>query len=87
MCDQLRLRLDHVGELLLEDLGNPAMELLAFSSQQARVRRILHERVLEHVRGVRRLTADEDKFGRRELCQGTMQHAFGGRSHAGEQAI
>ena len=87
MCDEFRLRFDRVGELVLEGFGNPTVELLTFPSQQARVRRILQERVLEYVRAVRRLTLAEDNFGSRELRQGVLQQQSGARSHAREQSV
>ena len=87
MCDEFRLRFDRAGELVLEGFGNPTVELLTFPSQQARVRRILQERVLEYVRAVRRLTLAEDNFGSRELRQGILQQQSGARSHAFEQSV
>src|SRR6185295_12535062 len=56
---QLRLALDPLGKLLPEHVEDPPVELLARALEQRLVRRLLHERVLERVRRLRRLAALE----------------------------
>ena len=67
MRHQLRLCLCQLGELAFERIGDTAMQLLAPPPQQARVRCILQQGVLEDVRGIRWFAAAEDQSGAREL--------------------
>src|SRR5215813_6427851 len=87
MRHKLRLRLCQLGELALERIGDTAMQLLAPSPQQARVRRILQQSVLEDIRGIRRLAATKDQSSARELLQRRLQCIAGNRCHSREQAI
>jgi hypothetical protein len=87
MRHELRLCLRQLGELALERIGDTAMQLLAPPPQQARVRCILQQGVLEDIRGIRRLAAAEDQSSARELLQSRLQRIAGNRRHGREQAI
>src|SRR6516165_3780700 len=63
------------------------MQLLAPPPQQARVRRILQQGVLEDIRGLRWLAAAKDQSSARKLLQRRLQCIAGNRCHGGEQAI
>jgi len=51
MGKQLRLGVDNIRPLLFQHLSDPCMQLLACATEQAHVGGVLHERVLERVRG------------------------------------
>src|SRR5262249_58917611 len=69
MRHELRLCLCQLGELALERIGDTAMQFLAPPPQQARVRCILQQGVLEDIRGIRWLAAAKDQSSARELLQ------------------
>jgi hypothetical protein len=69
MGEQLRLALGRFPKVLLQHLGNTAVQLLAARFEEGAVRRILNERVLEAVGSVRRSAAAEDQLGRDELVE------------------
>ncbi len=54
--------LDPLGEPLPQHVDDPPVELLARALEQRLVRRLLHERVLERVRRLRRLAAHEHQL-------------------------
>src|SRR5262249_9436239 len=87
MRHELRLCLRQLGELAFECIGDTAMQLLAPPPQQARVRCILQQGVLEDIRGIRRLAAAEDQSSARELLQSRLQRIAGNRRHGRKQAI
>src|SRR5262249_40497335 len=84
---ELRLCLCQLGELAFERIGDTAMQLLAPSPQQARVRCILQQGVLEDIRGIRRLATAKDQSSACELIQSRLQCIAGNRCDGREQAI
>jgi hypothetical protein len=67
MRHELWLCLCQLGELAFERIGDTAMQLLAPPSQQARIRCILQQGVLEDIRRIRWLAAAKDQSSVREL--------------------
>ena len=60
---QLRLRLDDIRELALQQLGHLLMVLLAVAPQERLVGRVLDQRVLERVARPRRPAALVEQLG------------------------
>src|SRR5262245_29677074 len=87
MRHELWLCLRQLGELALERIGDALMQLLAPPPQQARVRCILQQGVLEDIRGLRWLAAATDQSSARELLQSRVECSAGNRCHGREQAI
>src|SRR6516165_11291811 len=87
MRHELWLCVCQLGELAFERIGDTAMQLLASPPQQARVRCILQQGVLEDIRGIRRLAATEDQSSARKLLERRLQRIAGNRRHGREQAI
>src|SRR5262245_18261021 len=87
MRHELRLCLRQLGELAFERIGDKAMQLLATPPQQARVRCILQQGVLEDIRGIRRLAAAEDQSSARELIQSRLQRTADNRRDGRSQAV
>ena len=69
MSEQLRLSLDEIGEMLFECRRDARVQLLPSPAQQGRVGGVLHQRVLEQVRGVRSRTPTKQEPGIAELIQ------------------
>ena len=63
VSEKLRLSLNRVREGRFEDLSYTGMQFLASALQQCVIGRVLHQRVLEGVFGVRRRPAPEDQLG------------------------
>ena len=59
MGEQLRLGFDRIRPPLLQHAGDARVQFPAWAAQQCGVCGILHERVLEHVAGVRRCAVTE----------------------------
>src|SRR5262245_35415724 len=87
MCHELWLCFCQLAELAFERIGDAAMQLLAPPPQQACVRRILQQGVLEDIRGIRWLAAAKDQSSARELLQSRPQCIAGNRCYGREQAI
>ena len=81
MREDLRLVSTSVRRPLFQRLGDPAMQGLARAAQQAAVRRILHQRVLEGIDRVRRRAALKDQLGSDEPVESGLQLVLG---HTGD---
>jgi len=77
MREDLRPGFDEVRRPLFQRLGDPAMQGLARAAQQAAVRRILHQHVLEGIDRVRRRAALEDQLGGDEAGESGLQLVVG----------
>ena len=84
---QLWLCLNGLGELLFESVGDSAVELLAFTPRQARISGILHERVLENVRGIRRVPPSKDQIRGGELRESSPERGARYGRHSCKQPI
>src|SRR4051812_24009754 len=84
MRHKLRLCLRQLGELVLERVGNMAMQFLPPRPQQARIRCVLQQGVLEGVGGIRWLAAAEDQSSERELLKRRLQCNTGKRRNGRE---
>src|SRR5512139_245811 len=73
MRHPLRLRFDRLRKLLLQNICNTAMELLAFAAEQALIGCVLHEGVLEDVFGIGGFATTINQFGSRKLLESTPQ--------------
>src|SRR5215468_11494458 len=87
MRHELGLCFRQLGELAFKRIGDTAVQLLAPPPQQARVRRILQQGVLEDIRGIRWLAAAKDQSSARELLQSRLQCIAGNRRYSCEQEI
>jgi hypothetical protein len=67
MGEDLWVHLDGLGEPLLKDDRNAAVELMTLALEQAPISGILHQRVLEGVAGVRRQSAAKHQLGSDQL--------------------
>ena len=63
VCEQFWLPLGKVGEVAFQHLGDARVQLLAAGAQQRAVGGVLHQRVLEQVRRLRRHAATEQQPG------------------------
>ena len=84
---QFGLRFEDLGKLRLERVGDVAVKLLTFASQETAIRRILHEGVLEYVGGIRRLAAAIDEIGSCQLRERGIERARRHRRERGKQPI
>jgi hypothetical protein len=73
--------------VLVQRIGDLAMELQTLAEQQTRVGRFLHEGMLEDVRRIWRFAAGKDQFGCAKLSKRRLQRRAGGGRDGGEQAI
>ena len=87
MGHQLRMRFDNLRKVLVQRIGDLAVEPQALAVQQTRVSCFLHERMLEDIRRIRRLAAGKDQFRRAQLSECRLQRSAGSRRDGGEQAI
>ena len=71
------LALHHLREMGFERSSDLRVQLLPGTAQQAAVRRILHQRVLEVINCVGRCAALEDQLGRYEPSQSGLQFVLG----------
>ena len=83
----LGLALDPLGELLPQHVDHPPVELLARALEQRLVRRLLHERVLERVRRLRRLAAHEYQLRLDETGQPPLQRPVVHVRHRFQQLV
>ena len=75
--EELGLAVDQLGGMGFERLGDLRVQLLARAAQQAAVRRVLHQRVLESIDRVGRRTTLEDQLGRDEPAERGVQLVLG----------
>src|SRR3979490_668723 len=73
MRQEFRLTRDPLGKAPLHDFGDARMQLLPIAAQKRAVGRILHQRVLEGVYGLRRRSALEHQFRSDEPSQFVLQ--------------
>src|SRR5215472_13902843 len=70
------LGLHHRGKMGFERFGDPRVQLLASASEQAAVRRVLNQRVLETVNRVGRCAALKHQLGGDEAAESGLQLAL-----------
>src|SRR5207247_8268604 len=75
--EELGLVIDHIWGMGFERFRDPRMQLLARAAQQAAMRRVLHQRVLESINRVGRRAALEDQLGSDELIESSLQLVVG----------
>ena len=69
MRKQFRLAFDEISEVLLQHRGNAGMQLLSPSAQERRVGSVLHQGVLEQIRGMRSGAATKQQTRITKLTQ------------------
>ena len=84
---QFWLCLNGFREVLLESVGDRAVQLLPFSSRQAGVRGILHQRMFENIRRIRRSSPAKDQISSCELRKSSIEQCVRYRCYRGEQLI
>jgi len=72
-CEQFRLALDEIGEMLLQHCSGAGMQFLATGAQQGTVGGVLHQRVLEQIGRMRRRAAAEQQAGLGQSCERSLQ--------------
>src|SRR5262249_47746609 len=84
---KLWLARQNIGELLFKDFGNLPVQSLPPAANQACIGDVLHERVLELIRGIGRDTPLEDQLCSYELRQRGVQIALRKPGDRGDQRI
>jgi hypothetical protein len=87
MRQHFRLGRRCLRETVAPDLGDAPMQQLPPTLEKIFVGRILNERVLEAILGVRREALDEQNVGFRELFQRGLQRCVGQSGERTEKAI
>src|SRR5262245_29638129 len=87
MGEQLRFGSGAIRKVLLQDLGDPRMKLLALTLQQPSISSVLNQRVLEGVGGKWEPTAPEDQLRALELSESLLQLLFGKVRNCSKQII
>ena len=72
MGKQFGLALDEIGEILLQHRRDAGVQFLPSTAQQGAIGGVLHQRVLEQVRGVRSGAAAKQQPGIAELTQARL---------------
>ena len=85
--EQLRPRLDHVGESLDQDLGDALVMLLLRALEQRRVGDVLDERVLEEVPRARGPASLVNQLGGGELRERAQQRRLVHQGHRLDQLV
>ena len=84
--DHLGRRGDHIGEALLQHLGDRAVKLLTACAQHGGIGGVLHQRVLEGIGRVRRRAANQEQFRFDQPQERVLQDAVGQTRHSGQSA-
>jgi len=87
VCEELGLALHQLGGMGSECFGDLCMQLLARPAQQAAMRRVLHQRVLEAIHGIGRRAALEHQFGGDEASEGDVQLVLGETGDSTQQRV
>src|SRR4029077_17160245 len=87
MRQDLRLVVDDLRELVFKDLADTRVQLLTLTAQHRAVSGVLHQRVLEHERGVERRAAGEDEAGRGQLVERLAQLLAGAAGDRGQELV
>jgi len=74
--EELGLAVDQLGGMGFERLGDLRVQLLARAAQQAAVRRVLHQRVLEGIDRVGRRASLEHQFGSDQASESGFELVF-----------
>jgi len=77
LCEEFGLAIHQLGEVGLERFGDLRVQLQPSIAQQAAMRRVLHQRVLEAVDRLRWSAALEDQFGSDETSESSFQFVVG----------
>ena len=77
LCEELGLGVRQPGTLRFERFGDLRVQLLTVIAQQAAVRRVLHQRVLEGIRRVGRRAALKYQLGGDKLSESALQLLLG----------
>ena len=87
MCQQLRSRLGDLGKALLHRSPDLRVQLVPLASEQALVRRVLHEGVFEAVHGFGRRSPLKHQFGGDQLAQRVLEFLRGNVDDGREQLV
>ena len=68
-CNELRLRFDQLWKPSFDRCGDPPVQFLAAALEQALLGRVLDQRMLEAIMGLRRSALDKQKIGVGEPVQ------------------
>jgi hypothetical protein len=85
--EELRLAVHQLGGMGFERCGDLRVQLLAGAAQQAAMRRVLHQRVLEAIDRVGRHATLEDQLGRDEPVESGLQLVFGKAGNGVQQRV
>ena len=83
----LRLGCHNIGITLFESACNVAMQLLATTPHKTCVGSLLHERMLEQVRGIRRCSTLKNQLGTNELRECGLKIPFRESGYGSDQAV
>src|SRR6266700_4138683 len=87
MCEQFRLALDEIGEILFEDRRDAGVEFLTAAAQQGAVGGVLHQRVLEQIGGMRRGAVAEEEPGLAQPSERGLQFGVAALRYRFDQLI
>src|SRR5262245_31170805 len=87
MGKDIRLLSRDFGKLSLDRLGNSGMELLTPALEETAIGRVLDQRMLESVDGLRRTPPGENQFGIDKLANRFQEIGLGKRRYRGEELI
>src|SRR4029077_3663295 len=87
LCKELGLALDQLGGVGFERFGDLRVQLLPRAAQQAAVRRVLHQRVLEAIDRVGRRASLEDQLGGDEASESSLQLSLGKTRDGAQQRV
>ena len=87
MGKEFGLALDEIGEMLLQHHRDAGVQFLPPDAQQCAVGRVLHQRVLEEVRGLRRDAAAEQEPGLGEPVEAQSKLGGGPLRHMLDQVV
>ena len=87
MGEQLRSRLDRLGEAVFQGFADLPVKFVALAAQQAAVGGLLDQGVLELVDDIGRCAAAIDQLGLDQLVQGILERHLVERGHGGQQLV
>src|ERR1700694_4579087 len=77
LCEEFGLALHDLGGMGFERFGDLRVQLLPGTAQQAAMRRVLDQRMLEAIDRIGRRAALEDQLGSDEPSEGGLQFILG----------
>ncbi len=87
LSEEFGLAVHHLGGMGFERSSDLRMQLLADASQQATVRRVLYQRVLEAIDCVGRHASLEDQLGGDETSKSRLQLVLGETRYGAQQRV